>query len=200
MPLPSLAETLQSFHWMYEPRSWRLDAVLEVKTDPDTDYWQRTHYGFRRDNGHFFYTELDGDFTLAASLTYEPTAQYDQCGVMCRVDAETWVKCSAEYETPAFSRLGSVVTNLGYSDWATQDIPATVNEIHYKLNRKGDDFMLSWSTDGQEWLQMRITHLHRCPRQLQAGIYAASPVGPGFVCRVYDLQIGPNDWTAHATG
>lgn len=197
MPSSSLAETLQPFYWMCEPANWSLNAALEIRTDPDTDYWQRTHYGFRRDNGHFFCTELDGDFTLTAALSYEPTAQYDQCGLMCRVDADTWIKCSAEYETPAFSRLGSVVTNLGYSDWATQDIPATIKDIHYKLNRKGDDFLLSWSTDGREWQQMRITHLHHCPGQLRAGIYAYSPAGPGFLCRVTALQIGPNDWAAH---
>ncbi len=198
MPSPSLAETLRSFRWMYEPKNWSLDSTLEIQTDHDTDYWQRTHYGFRRDNGHFFYTELEGDFCLAASFSYEQTAQYDQCGLMCRVDADTWIKCSAEYETSAFSRLGSVVTNLGYSDWAMQDIPATVARMHYKLNREGNDFMVSWSTDGREWQQMRITHLHQCPPQIQVGVYACSPVGSGFVCRVHDVEIGPNDWTAHA--
>ncbi len=198
MPSPSLRETLQSFRWMCEPTSWSLDAVLEFKTDPDTDYWQRTHYGFRRDNGHFFYTQLDGDFSLTAAFTYEQTAQYDQAGLMCRVDADTWIKCSAEYETPSLGRLGSVVTNLGFSDWASQDVEGNPNAMHYRLDRQGDDFRLSWSTDGSDWRQMRITHLHNCPSQLQVGIYACSPVGPGFVCRVEELAVGPNDWRTHA--
>jgi regulation of enolase protein 1 (concanavalin A-like superfamily) len=24
---------------------WKLDSLLELTTNPDTDYWQRTHYG-----------------------------------------------------------------------------------------------------------------------------------------------------------
>ena len=83
--MPSLQQTLERFRWLHEPREWRLDSVLEVRTDPDTDYWQGTHYGFRRDNGHFFFADLDGDFSLSASFTFEPSAQYDQCGLMCRV-------------------------------------------------------------------------------------------------------------------
>lgn len=194
MPSPTLRETLRPFRWFNEPAAWHLDNALELTTLPDTDYWQRTHYGFRRDNGHFFYAELDGDFTLTAHLSFLPTGQYDQCGLMCRVDSDTWIKCSAESETPAFSHLGSVVTVRGYSDWATQEIPATVTALHYRLDRRGSDFRISWSLDGRDWRQMRITHLDPCPDRIQAGIYACSPVGPGFVCRVHSLTISANDW------
>ncbi len=197
MPIPSLRETLRPFRWLHEPAHWTLDTVLELMTRPDTDYWQRTHYGFQRDTGHFFFTELDADFAMTAHITFAPTAQYDQCGLMCRVDSDTWIKCSAEYETPAFSHLGSVVTVRGYSDWATQEIPSTITGLHYKLNRKGSDFRIAWAMDGRDWRQMRITHLDPCPVRLQVGIYACSPTGPGFVCSVHDLTIAENDWPAH---
>ena len=193
----SLHETLQSFRWFCEPGRWSLDSFLEIQTDPDTDYWQRTHYGFRRDNGHFFYTELTGDFTVSAFLTFESIAQYDQCGLMCRVDGDTWMKCSAEYETAEFAHLGSVVTNLGFSDWATQEVPASTQALHYKLDRKGSDFRLSWSADGNRWQQMRIYHFFHCPPTLQVGICACSPTGPGFACQVRGLTIGPNEWAAY---
>ena len=184
-----LAETLQRFTWFNEPANWEMDDVLEIQTLPDTDYWQRTHYGFRRDNGHFFFTTLAGDFTIRAHFVGFPLAQYDQCGLMVRVDAENWIKCSTETETPEFSRLGSVVTNLGYSDWATQDVPATQTEVWYAIERSGADFELSWSLDGQEWRQMRIPHLHGCPDEIQVGVYACSPKGEGFRCRVDALEV-----------
>jgi regulation of enolase protein 1 (concanavalin A-like superfamily) len=196
-PSVPLQDTLAAFRWQHEPANWRLGDALEIRTDPDTDYWQRTHYGFRRDNGHFFYAEITGDFTIGARFTVAPTAQYDQCGLMCRVDEDTWMKCAAEYETSSLSRLGSVVTNLGYSDWATQDVPSTLNAMRYKLDRRGSDFRLSWST-GRDWQQMRIFHLHNCPETLQVGVCACSPTGPGFDCQVRDLTIGPNEWTSHA--
>jgi uncharacterized protein len=195
-PAAPLRDTLAAFRWRNEPASWRLEDALEIRTDPDTDYWQRTHYGFRRDNGHFFYTELTGDFTIAARFTFEPAAQYDQCGLMCRVDGDTWVKCAAEYETAEFAHLGSVVTNLGYSDWATQELPATARDLRYRLDRRGSDFRLSWSTSSRGRQQMRIFHLHNCPATLEVGICACSPVGPGFDCQVRELWVGPNEWFA----
>jgi regulation of enolase protein 1 (concanavalin A-like superfamily) len=29
---------------------------LEIFTDEQTDFWQNTHYGFQRDNGHCLFT------------------------------------------------------------------------------------------------------------------------------------------------
>ncbi len=193
--MPSLQETLKPFRWLHEPAQWGLAQTLGITTDPDTDYWQRTHYGFRRDNGHFFYTELDGDFSLSAAFQFQPTAQYDQCGLMCRVDGDAWIKCSVEYETPDVQPAGvRGHQSQGFSDWATQDVVGPVTRMHYKLDRYADDFRLSWSTDGRDWMQMRITHLHGCPARLQAGIYACSPTGPGFPVTVDDLQIEVCGW------
>jgi hypothetical protein len=189
----TLPEHRERFRWLHEPPRWQLADALELTTAPDSDYWQRTHYGFQRDNGHFFSTPVRGDFVLSARLTSAPNAQYDQCGLLVRADSETWVKCSAEYETASHSRLGSVVTNLGYSDWATQDIAGAVTEIWYRLRRKGDDVFVDWSEDGVDWRQMRVAHLHRCPAEILVGVYACSPTGPGFTCTVSDLLIETAD-------
>jgi len=184
-----LADLLRDFAWSNEPADWELSDTLKIQTLPDTDYWQRTHYGFQRDDGHFYYTTLSVDFTIRAAFVAFPMAQYDQCGLMVRVDAENWIKVSTETETSEVSQLGSVVTNLGYSDWATQDVPATQTEVWYAIERSGADFELSWSLDGREWRQMRIAHLHRCPDEIQVGVYACSPKGEGFACRVDELEI-----------
>lgn len=45
------------------------------------------------------------------------------------LDSENWLKASVEYENEDFQHLGSVVTNNGYSDWATTAIPADVKAI-----------------------------------------------------------------------
>jgi len=111
-----LVNGLQGFTWSNEPAVWELGSALEIQTLPGTDYWQRTHYGFQRDSRHFFHTALSGDFIVRVHVITFPAAQYDQCGLMVRVDAENWIKVSTEAETEAFSRLGSVVTNLGYSE------------------------------------------------------------------------------------
>lgn len=174
-----------SFHWLNEPTYQVHNNQLSLKTNPGTDFWQRTHYGFIRDDGHCLLTPVSTDFLLSVHTTFEPTTQYDQCGLFVRVDAENWVKTSIEYENPHQSRLGSVVTNLGYSDWATQDIEGTIRSLRYRIQSRGRDFLLEFSHDGQQWQQMRIAHLHAPYESLQVGLYACSPMSGSFVA-VFD--------------
>ena len=70
----------------------------------------------------------------------ETNHRFDQCGVIVYLDSENWLKCSVEYENEIFQHLGSVVTNNGFSDWATTTIPANVKCMWYRLSRRGDDF------------------------------------------------------------
>lgn len=58
---------------------------------------------------------------------------------------------AAEFETATHSRLGSVVTNHGYSDWATQDVTGPVTDLWYRLRREDDDVFIDWSEDGAAW-------------------------------------------------
>lgn len=165
-----------------------------METKPETDFWQTTHYGFQRDDGHCLFTRISGDFTINTHVRFTPRSQYDQCGLMLRLNAENWIKIGMEYEDTAVSRLGSVVTNLGYSDWATQDISSEVGERWYRLSRNGNDFLLEQSADGLAWQQMRITHLHAGPPQIEVGPYACSPIGQDFWCRFSWVEISPNKW------
>jgi len=183
------------FHWYNEPPTYKIGNGLELYTGSRTDFWQRTHYGFRRDDGHFLFTELDGDFCLSTHVSFEPRQQYDQCGLMIRIDHENWIKVSTEYEDEEMSRLGSVVTNLGYSDWATQDVSSLRKDRWYQISRRNDDFKIEYSPDGVTWSQLRIAHLHKEQSRLQAGIYACSPIGKDFYCCFTRLDIGENYWT-----
>jgi regulation of enolase protein 1 (concanavalin A-like superfamily) len=183
------------FSWLNPPARYRLGEGLEVWTDAETDFWQTTHYGFQRDDGHCLLARLPGDFCLLTQVEFRPRTQYDQCGLMVRVDSQNWIKVSTEYEDEATSRLGSVVTNLGYSDWATQDVDSNRSEMWYRISKNGPDFMLEHSTDGQSWQQMRVTHLHKLSEPLQAGVYACSPIGAAFWCRFKLLQVSENQWS-----
>lgn len=182
------------FYWFNEPKQVNFDNGLVMITGPNTDFWQGTHYGFRRDDGHCLLTRLEGDFALSTQVTFTPKTQYDQCGLIVRLDAANWIKLSTEFENETTSRLGSVVTNLGFSDWATQDIDPTLREIWYRISKRGADFLLESSFDGQQWQQMRIAHLHRPFTTIEAGLYACSPLGEDFRCRFHWLTIADNKW------
>lgn len=183
-----------SLHWFNEPAYQVHDNQIILKTKPGTDFWQRTHYGFRRDDGHCLFSTISTDFLLTVHTIFEPSTQYDQCGLMVRLDAENWIKASIEYENSRHSRLGSVVTNLGYSDWATQDIDGAIHSMHYRIQSRGRDFLLEYSHDGQVWQQMRVAHLHTPFNSLQVGLYACSPMSGSFTASFDGLLLSESIW------
>ena len=193
------------FHWFNEPARFKVGHGLEIHTDAGRDFWQNTHYGFQHDDGHCLLTDVEGDFEITTHVAFQPKQRYDQCGLIVRIDAKNWLKASTEYENDEISRLGSVVTNLGYSDWATQDIPSVHREMWYRISKRGSDFLVEGAFagegafDGQQWFQMRIAHLHALPAQLAAGVYACSPLGQDFACTFSMLSITDNHWT-HSEG
>ena len=72
---------------------------LVVATRGGTDFWQRTHYGFRADNGHCLLSDWRaGDFVLSTRVRAHPVHQYDQAGLIVRFSADCWLKTSVEYE------------------------------------------------------------------------------------------------------
>lgn len=186
------------FDWINKPGTYSLDtSTLSILTNPETDFWQRTFYGFQNDNGHAFLKDMEGDFTFSVKTGFKAVNQYDQCGIILYHDPQNWVKASVEYEDEDFVRLGSVVTNLGYSDWASTDIPADVNTMWYRLSRRGQDFRIEYSADGEHFLQMRIFHLHVPLPIARAGVYACSPLKSSFRAVFSHFELGTCKWPEH---
>jgi regulation of enolase protein 1 (concanavalin A-like superfamily) len=184
----------KNFFWFNEPVFEIKDNKLFIRTSPDTDFWQKTHYGFERDNGHCLLTKTRSDFSLVVRTEFSPEKQYDQCGLMVRLDSENWIKTSIEFETANHSRMGSVVTNSGYSDWATIDIHNQINEMWYRIQSNGNDFLIEYSYNGTLWNQLRITHLHKDFDEISIGIYACSPMDSSFQAVFDDFTIGKSNW------
>jgi regulation of enolase protein 1 (concanavalin A-like superfamily) len=174
-----------ALRWHCEPERWSLhpaEGLLRVEPDAATDFWQKTHYGFAADNGHFLYRDVAGDFVLTAQARFRPVHQYDQAGVMARVSPSCWLKASVEYEPDGPARLGAVVTNLSYSDWSTQDFPAGDGQVWLRVRREADDY--------RAWTQIRVAHLHEGRGlPIAAGIYACSPKAAGFVADFTEFTI-----------
>lgn len=181
------------FSWFNEPVFDVRDNKLHVTTSPETDFWQRTHYGFQRDNGHCLLTSVSGDFSMTVRTEFYLQRQYDQCGLIVRSNEENWIKTSTEYENPGHSRLGSVVTNSGYSDWATIDLYARTNEMWYRIRSENNDFMIEYSYDGNIWHQLRITHLLEPFKELQVGVYACSPMQSSFEAVFDKFELGERE-------
>ncbi len=170
--------------WLNEPQRWRVDSkasALIVEPQPDTDFWRKTHYGFEADTGHFLYAPVDRDFVLTTHVRFAPAHQYDQAGLMVRVNGECWIKTSVEYELDDPPQLGAVVTNGGYSDWSVQDFDPMRHDVWLRINRRASDFIVEHSDAGITWRPLRVTHLDtRAAASTDCGVYACSPKGAGF--------------------
>jgi uncharacterized protein len=195
-PSPAHPHLSNRLAWFCPPTRWTYDlhrSRLQIEPDAPTDFWQRTHYGFQADNGHFLFTEEPADFTLRVFVQFRPQHQYDQAGLMVRLSPDCWLKTSIEFEPGRPSRLGAVVTNHGYSDWSTQDFDPARDTVHFRVARTGDDYLIESSVDGDVWTQLRIAPLleRRPDHHVQCGLYACSPKAPGFTATFSDLILAP---------
>ena len=182
--------------WINKPKKFIISKEkIIITTEEKTDFWQRTHYGFRNDNAPAFLFKTDREaFSFTVKTAFNSKKVYDQCGIIIYQNSDNWFKASIEYENEIYQRLGSVVTNNGYSDWATTDIEADINEMYYRLSRKGNDFCLESSADGINFKQMRIFHLFEAKNEINIGIYACSPSESTFDAVFTEIDFSESVW------
>lgn len=195
-----MAFPIQCLKWIRAPQKFTIsDHEITITTEPYTDLWQRTYYGFQNDNApvlqmetseQYFSFEVKTDFAMSHQ-------RFDQCGIVMYLDSENWLKASIEYENNKFQRLGSVVTNNGYSDWATTDISANIKSMYYRFSRRASDYCIEYSNDGVNFKQMRICHMEKGNNKINFGIYACSPENSSFLAKFTQLTLTECKWMAH---
>ena len=104
--------------WTRQPKEVQIsEGKVVITTERGTDLWARTYYGFQNDNAPVFQIETtDKFFSFIVKTEFESACRFDQCGVVMYLNSDNWFKASIEYEDEKIQRLGSVVTNHGYSD------------------------------------------------------------------------------------
>lgn len=191
---------MSGFKWTREPQDCKIaNERVEIVTKPNTDLWQRTYYHFQNDNAPVLQMETEEKyFSFVVKTEFaESGHRFDQCGIVMYLDSENWLKASVEYENEEYQHLGSVVTNGGYSDWATTVIDASVKSMWYRFSRREDDYCIECSTDGIHFNQMRICHMRKGEERIQFGIYACSPEESSFKAIFTDMQMMECQWNAH---
>jgi regulation of enolase protein 1 (concanavalin A-like superfamily) len=185
--------------WFFKPENYAIEENrVEMTTDPNTDFWQRTYYGFRNDNAHMLYMTIDEKyFSFTVKTEFNSSVLFDQCGVAIYQNSDNWVKAGTEFHDHRTAWLGSVVTNHGYSDWATTDIGAFVKCVWYRLSRRDSDYCLEHSLDGVHFKQMRIFHLFEGDQEINVGLYACSPGQNSFKAVFTEMEITDCLWTEH---
>ena len=186
--------------WTRMPADYAItEDRIEITTAPRTDLWQRTYYHFRNDNAPVLQLQTrEPYFSFTVKTDFSGSChRFDQCGIVVYLDSENWLKASVEYENERFAHLGSVVTNLGYSDWATTELDAAVKTMWYRLSRRGEDYCIECSDDGVTFRQMRVCHLWRGGGEIRFGIYACSPEDSSFRAVFTHMELSECRWLAH---
>ncbi|MDE6596958.1 MAG: DUF1349 domain-containing protein [Oscillospiraceae bacterium] len=185
--------------WTRKPENCVVtDDRIEIITQPNTDLWQRTYYHFRNDNAPVLQIETDEKyFSFVVKTEFDTKRRYDQSGIVMYLDSENWLKAAMEYENEEIQRLGSVVTNNGYSDWSSTDVSASIKSTWFRLSRRENDFCIENSEDGVNFKQMRICHMFNAGETVSFGIYACSAEDSSFKAVFTDMEITDCKWLAH---
>lgn len=138
-------------------------------------------------------------FSFTVKKEFDSKHRFDQCGVVMYLNSNSWLKGSIEYENEEFQHLGSVVTNHGYSDWATTAIDASVKSMWYRLSRRQDDFCIECSQDGIHFSQIKTifvspvmnSGMYQFQRELHENFKEFDTAGWEWYC--------PDRWVPHCT-
>lgn len=184
-----MTSMITGWHWLNEPTTWALAGeTLTVTTDPNTDFWRTTHYGFVRDTGHVYATEARGDFVLTASFAGEYRDLYDQAGIVLRLDEADWIKSGIEL-VHGHQQISAVVTRE-FSDWSVAPV-VSPRQVTVEATREGDAVTIRYGLDGADpTTLLRIAYLPP-GRPVLAGVMAASPDGAGFTTTFTGVRLAP---------
>lgn len=183
-----ILENLKDFEWYNEPENVVFaDKEMKLSSTVQTDFWQSLHHNFKKDNGHFFYLNKNTDFSCVVHWRAENLANFNQCGIMVRVNEQNWFKASAMYQDKAVPELGSCLTIKGHSDWAGVMLKAEPLDVWYKIVKRNHDFMAFYSLDGKNFIRLRQFYLDTLDCSVKIGAYICSPQDSDFEAILEDI-------------
>ena len=175
--------------WINPPSKWSLNGdCLRVTTDAATDFWRETHYGFTRDNGHFFGSSVTNAFTTQLRVRAKYEELYDQAGIMIRIDDRRWVKAGIE-NSDGENLLSSVLT-IERSDWASGAYTHDSSNFWLRATISAGVLKLQVSPDGQRWPVFRLAPFPEASTYL-VGPMCCTPERAGLEIEFSEFQIGP---------
>lgn len=175
--------------WLNAPDEWKVaGGVLTMKTQPKTDFWRKTFYGFERDSGHFLGVKVDASFTAWLRVKGEFRALYDQAGLMIRIDEQRWVKTGVEF-TDGELFLSTVITD-GKSDWSVSQPFKALEDFYIRVTVNNGAIRIQASKDGKFWPLLRLAPFPQAAQYL-VGPMACTPESDGITAEFSEFEIGP---------
>ena len=184
----SMAQSLEKMQWFNEPEDWEIvnKDKFTMQVTGQTDYWRISHYGFTVDDAPFYYSTYGGEFEVKVKVSADYKTQFDQAGLMLRIDHENYIKTGIEYVDGKYC-ISSVVTH-GTSDWSVIQLDKKIRYIWIKAVRRLDAIEIYYSFNDRNYVMMRNAWMQD-NTPMMVGIMAASPDGNGFKATFEDFTV-----------
>nr|WP_294782655.1 DUF1349 domain-containing protein [uncultured Flavobacterium sp.] len=181
------AQKLQSMQWLNEPAEWEIkDNKLSMQVTAQSDYWNKSHYGFTVYDGPFLYTQRSGEFEVTVKMSGIYKTRFDQVCLMLRIDENNYVKTGVEYVDGIYNI--STVHTIDKSSWSVVGLKDKPKNIWMKAVRRLDALEIFYSTDGTNYTMTNTVYFPEF-KTVQVGMMAASPDGKGFTAVFEDFKI-----------
>lgn len=175
----AMAQRLDKMQWFNEPNGWEIrnSTTFVMQVPAKTDYWRITHYGFTVDDAPFYYTTYGGEFEAKVKITGNYKTNFDQMGLMLRIDHKNWIKTGVEF-VGGKQNVSTVVTH-NTSDWSVVELDKAPKSVWIKAVRRLNAVEVFYSFDDKDYKMIRTCYLED-NSPVQVGIMGASPDGDGF--------------------
>ncbi|MCI4062440.1 DUF1349 domain-containing protein [Micromonospora sp. R77] len=182
--------------WLHPPvRAQESADGLTVEPREGSDLWRRTSYGFVHDDASALLAPFPVGSAVEVSFHLDYAAQFDQAGVLVRVDERQWTKAGVEV-SDGQPQLGAVVTRE-VSDWSVAPVPEwSGREVTVRVSRAGDALTVRARVAGEPWRLVRLAPLDPAA-EASAGPFCCSPSRGGLVVRFTGWRVGPADEALH---
>ncbi len=203
---------LSAAAWLHPPASCEVtEQSVTLTTDPGTDFWQRTYYGFRNDNAPALLWESRDNFTLTARASFTYRNGTTSAGSSSIRTATTgsrhqprprmtrWPGWTAWSRTWA-TRLGHDRHPHADGHVVSPEPPRTGLPHRVVARRYGlpADAHLPPAPAGETTAEMGKLDPPAPPEQpVRFGLYACSPLQSSFQVRFDQLTLEPCRWHAH---
>jgi regulation of enolase protein 1 (concanavalin A-like superfamily) len=177
------------------PRAEASEAELIVTTADQSDFWNRTGYGFVHNNGHALLRDFPAHTAMEVEFSAEWTHEFDQAGLFVYADPEHWVKAGVEFADGVLG-LGAVVTD-GRSDWSLGQVPEWMDQtIRVRVSRSTDAISVRARTQDEPWRLVRLAPIDATLTWF-AGPLAASPTRANLKVTFHEWQTNEPDDAIH---
>lgn len=169
-------EELGAFQWLNKPVAVEFnEGTMSVTAPAKSDFFINPENDEISASAPLFYQEIEGDFVATALVKPDFRDQWNAGALMVHIDEANWIKFAFESSDATGKSVVSVVTR-GVSDDANGVRLEAFDKIWLRLIRKGNNFAMHWSTDGETYVMARLAQMADAQR-VKVGLEAQSPVG-----------------------